>query len=86
MLEGSIRKVASRNMFYDEAGKKVRTKKEILDEDGIIRKGCSVIKKGEVYEEHFFDKKEQRFKQKSFLDEVKEVYARKMNERMKDSK
>lgn len=85
LLEEPIRKVASRNMFYDESGKKVRTKKEILDVDGSIRHGCKVIKKGEVYEEHLFDKKEARFKQKSFLDEVKEAYAEKMNERMKDS-
>ena len=32
-------KVASRNMFYDETGRHVRTKKEILDADGKIRPG-----------------------------------------------
>ena len=45
-------KIASRSMFYDEAGKHVRTKKEITGEDGQIRPGCTVIKKGEVYESH----------------------------------
>ena len=37
-------------MFYDENGKHVRTKKEILGEDGEIREGCRIVKKGEVYE------------------------------------
>ena len=40
-------KIASRNMFYDENGKHVRTKKEILDESGEIRPGCKIIRKGE---------------------------------------
>lgn len=41
-------KIASRSVFYDETGKRVRTKKEITGEDGKIRPGCTVIKKGEV--------------------------------------
>lgn len=40
------RKIASRNMFYNESGKHVRTKKEILDENGNLRPGCKIIKKG----------------------------------------
>ena len=40
------RKIASRNMFYNESGKHVRTKKEILDENGNVRPGCKIIKKG----------------------------------------
>ena len=39
-------KIATRSVFYDETGKRVRTKKEITGEDGQIRKGCTVIKKG----------------------------------------
>ena len=39
-------KIATRSVFYDETGKRVRTKKEITGEDGRIRKGCTVIKKG----------------------------------------
>ncbi len=34
MLEQPIEKFASRNMFYNESGKHIRTKKEILDEAG----------------------------------------------------
>ena len=45
-------KIATRSVFYDELGKRVRTKKEITGEDGQIREGCIVIKKGEAYEKH----------------------------------
>ena len=48
-------KIATRSVFYDETGKRVRTKKEITDENGQVRKGCTVIKKGEVYESHLFN-------------------------------
>lgn len=68
-------KIASRSVFFDETGKRVRTKKEIVGEDGQIRKGCTVIKKGEVYESHLFTAKDERFKSEPFLREVKEVYT-----------
>lgn len=68
-------KIASRSMFYDEAGKHVRTKREIIGEDGQIRPGCTVIKKGEVYESHMFSIKDARFKQEGFVAEVKEFYT-----------
>lgn len=45
LLDEPIIKIAGRNMFYDENGKHVRTKKEILGEDGKIREGCSIVKK-----------------------------------------
>ena len=61
MLEQPEVKIATRNMFYDEQGKHRRTKKEILDEQGNIRAGCSIISKGEVYESHIFTKKEEWF-------------------------
>ena len=62
LLDEPIIKIASRNMFYDENGKHVRTKKEILGEDGEIREGCSIVKKGEVYEKKLFTAKDERFK------------------------
>lgn len=46
MLEQPEVKIASRNMFYDEQGKHRRTKKEVLDEQGNLRAGCSIIPKG----------------------------------------
>lgn len=86
ILEEPERKAASRNMYYDESGKKVRTKKEVTDENGNLREGCSVIKKGEVYEEKLFEKKNPLFKQEHFLDEIKQFYVDKMNHDLNDDK
>lgn len=77
-------KVASRSVFFDETGKRVRTKKEITGEDGQIRKGCTVIKKGEVYESHLFTAKDTRFKGEPFLREIKEVYTELINRHISD--
>ena len=79
-------KIATRNMFYDETGKRCRTKKEILDEYGELRKGCYIIPKGEPYSGHYFKHKEPYFKQKAFLREVKEVYTELINEEVLDEK
>lgn len=68
-------KIATRSVFYDETGKRVHTKKEITGEDGQIRKGCIVIKKGEIYESHLFTVKDDKFKSEPFLREVKEIYT-----------
>ena len=62
-----VKKVASRNMFYDESGKHVRTKKEILDADGNVRPGCYIISKGHVYDLRMFEAKESCFKADGFL-------------------
>ena len=86
LLDEPIIKIASRNMFYDENGKHVRTKKEILGEDGEIREGCSIVKKGEVYEKKLFTAKDERFKCNSFLDEVKHSYTDLINIYVQDEK
>ena len=86
LLDEPIIKIASRNMFYDENGKHVRTKKEILGEDGEIREGCSIVKKGEVYEKKLFTAKDERFKSNSFLDEVKHSYTDLINIYVRDEK
>ena len=78
------RKIASRNMFYNEKGKHVRTKKEILDEDGNLRPGCKIIKKGEVYEKNFFQPKKEDFKSNAFLENMKQVMTDVINEIVKD--
>lgn len=75
LLDKPIEKIATRNMFYDEKGKHRRTKKEILDEAGNIRKKCKVIKKGEAYERNLFTTKNELFKADGFLDEVKRLYT-----------
>ena len=86
LLEKPVEKIATRNMFYDENGKHVRTKKEILDEVGQLRKGCKIIPKGEVYERNLFTIKDSRFKSDSFLDEVKRSYTDLINIYVKDDK
>lgn len=84
VLEKKEIKRASRNMFYDENRKHVRTKKEIMGEDGKIRNGCYVIPKGEIYDMNFFDSKEEIFKRRSFLNDVKQMYTDLINQLVKD--
>lgn len=86
LLEEPIEKVATRNMFYDEKGKHCRTKKEILDDNGNMRKDCKIVKKGEVYESILFTKKNPLFKQENFVDEVKHFYTDLINTLVKDDK
>ena len=86
LLAEPVIKIATRNMFYDEHGNHVRTKKEILDEAGNIRKRCKVIGKGEVYEKKLFTSKNTRFKQEDFLNEVKLFYTRMINHWVTDEK
>ena len=73
-------------MFDDERGRHVRTKKEILDENGELRKGCRIIKKGEAYERRIFTVKDGRFKQEDFLDEAKVFYTDLINQMALDDK
>ena len=77
-------KIATRSVFYDELGKRVRTKKEIPGEDGQIREGCIVIKKGEAYEKHLFTAKDEVFKNELFLDEAKQFYTALINRHIHD--
>ncbi len=84
LLEHPEVKIATRNMFYDEYGKHRRTKKEITDEHGNIRTGCSIIPKGEVYESHIFTTKDEWFKSKAFTKEVKEMFTELINRYVKE--
>ena len=86
LLPEPIEKAATRNMFYDENGKHVRTKKEILDEAGQLRKGCRIVKKGEIYERTLFAPKNKLFKQETFVDEAKHFYTDLINLLVKDEK
>ena len=79
-------KIATRNMFYDENGKHCRTKKEILDDQGEIRKGCYIIPKGEPYSGYYFGTKRVFFKKKAFLREMKEAYTELINEELLDER
>ena len=86
LLPEPIEKTATRNMSYNEQGKHVRTKKEIFDENGNVRKGCKIVKKGEVYERNLFTAKDKLFKQENFVDEVKHFYTDLINLLVKDDK
>lgn len=86
LLDEPIVKTATRSMFYDERGKRVRTKKEILDENGNIRKKCRIIQKGDVYEKMLFTIKDKRFKQEGFLEEVKQDFTAFINTFVFDEK
>ena len=86
LLPEPIVKIATRNMFYNEQKKHVRTKKEILDDSGNVRKGCKIIKKGEVYERTLFTTKNKLFKQEHYLDEAKRFYTDLINLLIEDDK
>lgn len=86
LLEEPVEKIATRNMFYDENRKHVCTKKEILDEAVLLRSGCKIIPKGEVYERNLFTIKDSRFKSDRFLDEVKRSYTELINVYVKDDR
>ena len=80
LLEEVKVKTATRAMFYNEEKKHVRTKKEILDENGKVRPGCIIIPKGEPYNITGFASKDKRFKSKSFTRDVKELFTDLINE------
>ena len=80
-LDEPVRKIATRNLFFDPKGKRVRTKKEASDEHGLLP-GYRMIPKGEVYEEHLFEKKNPLFKQKDFTENAKEFFTDLINEQL----
>ena len=86
LLPEPIEKVATRNMFYNEQKKHVHTKKKILDDSGNVRKGCKIIKKGEVYERTLFTSKNKLFKQEHYMDEAKRFYTDLINLLIADDK
>lgn len=85
-MEHTEVKRAARNMFYDEHGRHVRTKKEILDENGKIREGCFIVAKGEPYDIRYFQPKEKIFKSRQFTADVKEMFTDFINELVTDEK
>lgn len=86
LLPEPLEKAATRNMFYDENGKHVRIKKEILDKAGQLWKGCRIVKKGKRYEHTLFAPKNKLFKQETFVDEAKHFYTDLINLLIRDEK
>lgn len=83
-LPEPIEKIATRTMYFDKKGKKVRTKKEAMNENGKLKRGYKMIPKGEVYERTSFAPKKKLFKDKGFLDEIKEFYTEIMNQNLSE--
>jgi hypothetical protein len=76
-------KLAQRNMFLDADGRR-STKKEIHDENGQLKEGCSVIKKGEVVSRKFFGNKNPYFKSREFVRDVKQEFKDMINSKVQD--
>lgn len=85
-MEHTVVKRATRNMFYNEQGKHVRTKKEIMDEKGEIRKGCRIVSKGDIYDVRYFQPKETVFKSRTFTADAKQVFTEFINELVTDER
>lgn len=75
-------KIADRNVFLDATGTRKRTKKEILDADGQLLPGCSIVKKGEVWSARYFGDKNPMFAEKSWMDEYRHHMAEWINENL----
>lgn len=73
---------ADRNAFIDQNGVRKRTKKEILDDDGQLRPGCKIIKKGEILSERYFCEKDNLFADKDWAKNCKADLAAWINEEL----
>ena len=82
-LDEPVIKIAIRNMYFDPDGRHLRTKKEATV-DGELMPGYTMVHKGEVYEQHLFDKKSPVFKQKNFTAQVKRFFTDLMNQPLRD--
>ena len=80
VLEKTKVKRATRNMFFDENGRHVRTKKEIQDERGEARPECRILVKCGVYDIQWFSGRKDIFKSRSFLSEAKQMYTDLINQ------
>lgn len=83
LLEEPVIKIAERNLFFAADGRRVYKKSEILDDDGELLPGCSIINKGEIYEQRYFSNVDLSVRQKEWLDRVKKEVLRLRNEELK---
>lgn len=79
-------RIATRNVFIDEEGRRRRVKKEIMNTDGQLRPGCRIIPKGEVLSERYFGEKNPMFKDKGWLYNHKHEMADWINRRLTPDK
>lgn len=85
LVEPEVR-FASRNVFLDEAGIRCRTKKEILDKQGNLRKGCRIVAKGDIISTRYFGEKEPLFSDPDWCRTCKEDLADWINRRLDPDK
>lgn len=83
LLEEPVIKIAERNLFFDADGKRHYKKSEILDDDGELLPGCSIVKKGEIYEQRYFSDVDLSVRKKEWLDRVKKEVLRLRNDELK---
>lgn len=74
LLPEPATKVAPRNLFFDEEGKRRYKRKEILDEAGELRPGCRIVPKGAVYERRCFGPALPQFHLKTWLASAKKEW------------
>ena len=79
-------KVATRNIYINESGKRVRTKKEVTGTNGKLRVGCYFIPKGVAYDSTPFSSKIKYFETPEFLQEIKVAFTDLINEYVSDDK
>lgn len=70
---------ATRNTYFDADGKR-STKAACVDENGKLKKGCLLVKKGERFPSSKFGAKNQKFADPTFLKAEKERQAKFMSE------
>ena len=67
-------KIAPRNLFFDQDGKRRYKKAEVLDENRKLRPGCRIVSKGEIYEQHLFGPVVKEFRSRKWLKDMKEIW------------
>ena len=75
ILPETQEKIAPRNLFFDEDGKRQYKKAKVLDDNGQLRPGCRIVAKGEVYERRSFGPAAPEFAMKTWMNNMKETWA-----------
>lgn len=71
LLQAPVIKIAERNLFFDADGRRRYKKAEILDENKQLLPGCRIVKKGEIYEQHYFSAVDPEYSYKKWTANIK---------------
>lgn len=82
-LEKTKESIATRNTYYDANGTR-SNKKNCIDEQGNLKSGCRLVRKGEELYQRAFTEKDPLFANKAFTYTEKERFARIFNQMSKD--